>query len=245
MDQSKIELLAKLQAKANDPAATDHEREVYLEKVTELMAKWCIDQAMLENAGKVVKEKIVKLYLKPEGALTLSQGMVHLGWAIANEMNGQAFMTTPDRSRLFAKELVVVAFESDAERIKWLWESLQKQALAALDQEIKRIPAWSWMSRNDKDKYRVSYIAGYGNRVQARLRNAVRGVTSSTTGSELVLRSKKSEVSSWVDQNIAAKRGRTVKRDANGSAAGWRDGADASLGEETLKAAGKRHGLGH
>jgi len=234
MEQSRIDLLLKLQAKAENPAATEAERETYLEKVADLMAKWTIDAAMLANRKDALVEKIVKVYLDTQGALTLSHSMATMGCFIAEKMSAYGLINKPDY-RAFVKRFLLVGYESDVERVTWLWKSLQTQALQTMEVACRAHPDWRWMNRNQRDRFRNSYILGYARRVAARLElKTQQYVETAGAGTDLVLRSRSEQVEAWAKNSTKVRKGVKHSYDSDGEYAGWADGARASLGDDSL-----------
>jgi hypothetical protein len=242
MESARLAKLVKLRDKADAHGTTEEERGLYFEKVTELMASWAVNDALLEVAygGATARsEAIMTDYLVPEGTLTLSHGFAVLGCRIIEAFNGQGFTWKPDPRRPFVYGVVFVGYESDVERAKWLWESLCGQVVISLEAAQGDKIEWSFMSRNQKDVFRNTYLRAYGRAVGDRLRAAVRQVVEASDhviGNELVLVERRMQVETWRRQNVKISLGRHRTYSVEGHHAGTRDGHEADLGTGTLPA---------
>lgn len=240
MEQSRLLLLGKLRAKAEDHACTSAERETYMEKVTELMAKWAVTDAMLSQGTESTKDVIIRVWLECQGPLVLSRAMTDLAHRVAVPLGVQAFWYKPDPSRqfLFAEQLV--GFTSDVDRVRWLWESLQSQVMEEIADATPCLPTWPGMNRNEKDVWRSSFIRAYALRVRARLTEAMTQAVDTSAvahvpGVALAMQDRRAQVTAFVAGSMETKADNRRRRvDHSATDLGYAAGARASLGEDTL-----------
>jgi hypothetical protein len=174
MSESLLARVRKLLAMAEDPACTPAEAEAFTAKATDLIAKYGVDQALLAAADPVaspVGDRIVTIeppYARDKAGLLAAVAaplrcrLVHL------DRRG----TT--RSHLFGHA-------ADLERVELLFTSLLVQAAHGL--VAGSVPPGEHVAA-----YRRSWLAGYAQAIQARLRAAEQSATDAAApGTDLVL----------------------------------------------------------
>ena len=158
------DLLRKVKAlltKAEDPAATEEESRTYLGKATELMAKYGIEQAMLEGRTEPVLpvDRVIPLhppYAKEAGQL--------LAW-VAHAMRCSVVQL---HSRQRGYRIHVFGFEPDVHATEVLFASLRLQMLdgAARADRLHRPAA------EDPRTYKRSWMYGFMREVTRRMEAA-------------------------------------------------------------------------
>ena len=224
----------KLLAKAEDPATTPEEAELYTAKAADLMAAYGIDRALLALADPsvdVVGDRVVVLD-RPYAAEKCS-----LLAAVALELRCRAVRRTryPDG----AKELSLHLFghRSDLERVEILFTSLLVQAMHALVRTP--VPPWEHAAA-----FRRSWLIGFGTAVAQRLAEAERRAASDAgerfesrgTSSALVLADRSARVDRAVGEeypDLQAARPRRLS--GSGHVDGWAAGQRADLGGTRLR----------
>ena len=225
--------IRKLLAKAEDPATTAEESELYTAKAAELISTYGIDQALLalkEPHRDRVGERIV--FLEAPYAVDKAE----LASSVAQGLRCQAVMRT--RHTLEGKQVSVHLFgyESDLVRAELLFTSLLLQATSRLG----RAPV---PRHQHKAAFRRSWLAGFRLAVARRLLEAERraedsaakAFTQSGTTAAVVLTDRSLSVSAAVAEaypRIATARPRQLSGD--GLAQGWAEGQRADLGEAHL-----------
>ncbi|MFD7738035.1 DUF2786 domain-containing protein [Kitasatospora sp. NPDC059800] len=215
-------------AKAEDPAASPEESEVYFAKAAALMAKYGIEETMLAVA-KAVPEKPTSRLIKIEG--TYAKDRQQLLSFIASALGASTVLlkVEDEPTSKVVNAVDIFAFESDLNRVELLYTSLLLQALNGM-KHVRPLPGESPTS------YRKTWLSGFSSAVYHRLKqaeNAARSDYEVSTGSstELVLADRKSRVVAERDRKYKKLR-KTPKRKLTGS--GWGAG----------KAAGKQADLG-
>jgi hypothetical protein len=197
MDDKWLNILQKLMAKAEDSATTMDERNAIVEKMTFLMAKHGIEQAML-NAEQDKPEAVISVrftlnnpYLNPK--ITLLYGIVKTFGAhgIMAEMSQRkpgryrGLQPAPDAKTV----MQIYGYSSDIEKILMLNGSLNIQMSTALAGAIKPVHMHG-------KTFNSSFVVGYVDTVVVRVASAYTkaktDVSSSATGNgmELVLKTR-------------------------------------------------------
>ncbi|QBZ73167.1 hypothetical protein SEA_TINSULPHUR_60 [Microbacterium phage TinSulphur] len=235
MSEKKIDLIAQLLAKAE--STTPEEAQALLEAASKLMIKYSIDQAVIEERrakeGKT-GEKIVEKRLDFTGAyrgemLNLCSSVV---WGLGTL---RAMQYTGGKGKVFS--FYLVGFESDVEQAEILIRSLQLQAMVAVRNWWKEHKeGLSYLSNYDQEKKRRSFVHGFGSGAGSRIAEGRRqAVQESSTGTELVLVSRKAKVDEHMD-GIATRKGRSRNATGQDAAAGhgYRAGREANTGERSM-----------
>ncbi len=231
----------KLLAKAEDPAATTQEAEVYTAKASELMATYGIDQALLaagDPSLDVVGDLVIVLDrpYAAEKAQLVGQVALALGCRVVRRTR------YPDG----AKQLSVHLFGhgTDLQRTEILFTSLLLQAMQALARTS--IPSWDHPAA-----FRRSWLSGFSTAVGRRLELAERAAAehaedrfaASGTSTALVLADRSAAVEAARDATYPDLQPATVRRlSGSGGSQGWAAGQVADLGGGRL--AGARRELG-
>ena len=184
--------IAQLLAMA-ERTAFEGERELLTAKAEELMAKWGVEAAVL-NETAATREGVVNVeVLRYSGAYA----EVHRRFAgrVALAMGLKVYysteVTTAVTTGRFWRTMRAVAFPSDIERFKQLYASLDLQMMSALQLWWEDAPQ---QVREDGRLARVGFINGFSNRLAERLFEVTQRVRSETPGAALVLRNRDVEV---------------------------------------------------
>lgn len=217
---------------AEDPGATQAERDTASEQAERLMLKHGIDRAMLSESEHK-DEAIVKI----EHVLTGTYAMEQMLAAnhIVEAIGLRSYFS--DR-RSFNKTIVVfiVGFESDAADALNLVRSLETQCAVAVRSFGKTLP--SWMSAMEKYKARREFIQYFGRGAAKRIRSnrakIIVETVASTAGTELVLASRTEKVDNYYEG--LGLRTRNLSRSASGygMGAGYSAGQNANTGERGI-----------
>jgi Protein of unknown function (DUF2786) len=247
--ESYADKINKLIAKAE--STTPEEAELLLAKAQELMTKYAIDQALLDQHKGVERDEIETHAFLHGGYYAADKG--NLSWVVARNNNCRAVY---QRSGQYSRDreiggktyrmwyqLDAIGFRSDLDRAIMLETSLQLQMARAL-------AAWwktedrSWMSKTQNVRARQSFMAGFADGVATKLRDAVQAGTEAARAEHgkdsvaLVLRSRKDRVDEWMDEKYGKLRsGRSTYKTQDYSArgAGVTAGQRADVGQGTLK----------
>ena len=209
-------MLAKIRGllnKAEDPSCTPQEAETLTAKAAELMAKYAIDEAMVDAArarpaqAKVTQRTIS--FAREDYALR----KITLLYTIARAHRCQAIRTGRGES----PGLIIFGFESDLDLSEMLYTSLLVQAQRALAKAD--VPYF-----DNARSFRTSWWAGYTVRIAARLSEANRKAEaeSAAPGTALVLADRSVQVRSAYDEAFPKRRTGRVGGGTSGS--GYRHG---------------------
>lgn len=234
--------IAKLLAKAE--STTPEEADALIAKAQELMTKYAIDQQLIDalRAGKDAAEEIIEVVVEYAG--TYRHATFRLAHAVALANNCQTFVDDDTRNRV--ARLHVIGFEGDVERTRILDASLQIQMHRALNEWAP--DATAHLGRNEKFAARRQFMFSFTQAVRVRLAAGVAAGEKAAKKEhgeksvELVLRSRKDNVQSWMDEQYGG-RFKTVKRNykagaASAAAAGTEAGQRADVGQP--KVGGKK-----
>lgn len=233
--------IAKLLAKAE--STTPDEAEALIEKAQELMARYAIEEAMLDEArGKDAPEKIVERHVSFTGRY--ARELRELGSAIAYAQNCKVLVSTSPCGGPRgggSLRLYVIGFEGDVERAIMLNSSLQIQAQAAKakwerdDGGIKE-----WMTYKQRVLARQEFLNGFTSGVRKRLYRARKlaedEVVSEGTDRDhlaLVVRSRQDRIQDWTDVRYGKLRSSPSRCRERGSREAGAAGMAAGLSADT------------
>lgn len=225
MEKDWKEIILKLMAKAEDPATTLEERNTIVDRITILMAKHGIEEAMLD-AGRDKKE----------------YKLVNQSYRLGNPYPAQKAKILYNVSKAFGCESIyiddrtrvrVFGFDNDQEKVFMLYGSLVIQMMNGL-----------MSAQVDKPKsvhgksYNLSWINGYTITVCKRVRDAYtkaqNEMRESTTGMDLVLLDKSVAVRNAFRAEYPhtfAVRSNTTVTHAGAYSAGVKAGNRADIGQ--------------
>jgi hypothetical protein len=133
-DDKMLDRVRKLLAKA-EKAGTEHEAEVYTAKAQELILKYAIDEAMLQQAGEKKDEKIIAHTVTVKGYARAKLLLMH---RVARGLGMRSVQYSNSRSGWSEGSGQVVGWESDVAAFDVLFASLQMQATTEGKREFAR-----------------------------------------------------------------------------------------------------------
>ncbi|MFH9295819.1 DUF2786 domain-containing protein [Streptomyces sp. NPDC017520] len=229
---AKLETIRALLAKAEDPRTPEAEAELARKRAFEMMAKYGVEQAMLNDANPAsdapTDRKIVldnpwameRVRLINRIALALGCELIHLG----RDGSGPA------------RRVHIFGYASDLQRVELLYTSLLLQMNSGL-------AAQSVPPGQGARAWRRSWLLGFINRVGDRIEEAERGARDEARGettatgrsAALVLADRKAVVSrSYQQAYPRARKGGTTTMTGNGYGAGWTAGSRADIGGKRI-----------
>lgn len=249
--------LSKIQAllrTAEDAAkrGQEAERDAFQQKADELIAKWGIDVAMLAAAGGGKSEAIIQKHVECGGIY--GKQLTHLAnWisAALGTTRGFATQIYKPGDRKPTDVFMFVGYESDVERATLLYTSLQLQALTSMQQwwkgqQLTDPHLVAIMTGMEKYIARRSFVQGFASTATDKLRDQQLKTVRETpgTGTDLVLRDRKTNVDAYVDSKYNLHQGRAskIKHNIDGSRAGKNAGRNADTGAGRV--GGGRRGIG-
>jgi Protein of unknown function (DUF2786) len=250
MTDDMLAKVRKILAKAEDPAATAEEAELYTAKAAELIAAYGIDRALLAEAdpgSDVVGDRVIVL----DAPYALDKAGL-LG-TVAHELRCRAVQRTRYVETGKQISLHLFGYDSDLARTELLYTSLLLQATSALT----RTPV---PPAESAAAFRRSWLAGFTSAVGRRLHDAelraeadaqadadayrgsgpgaARPVTPRPVTARpvaLVLADRSRHVESALQQEYPRlRRGQPRVLSGSGGASGWQAGQRADLGGTTL-----------
>jgi len=233
-DPAMLAKVRKLLAKAEDPATTREEAELYTAKATDLMAAYGIDRALLALADPsldVVGDRVIVLD-KPYAVEKCG-----LLAAVALELHCRAVRRTRHPDGVKQLSLHLFGHRSDLERVEILFTSLLVQATHALARTP--VPPWEHPAA-----FRRSWLTGFTGAVAQRLADAERQAAEQAhdrfeargTSSALVLADRSARVDRAVDDEYPDLRTARPRRlSGSGRLDGWTAGQRADLGGTRLR----------
>ena len=239
MSDKKIELIAQLLAKAE--ATTPEEAEALTEHAERLMVKYGIDQAVIDErrAKKgAVSEKIIQVHMTFKS--NYRGEMLNLGHSVMRGLGTLRSLQSTRGGKVFT--LYLIGFESDVAQAQILISSLQVQSAVA-------VRAWWKLNKDtyasdtyyDQEKARRSFVHGFGTGAGSRIRdNRAAIIQEVSTGTDLVLVSRKSRVDSYVsDMRTGKGRSRNATGQDAAASQGFRAGQNANTGEKSVNQRGR------
>ncbi|QKN87754.1 hypothetical protein IXEL_54 [Microbacterium phage Ixel] len=236
MTEKKIDLIAQMLAKAE--STTPEEAEALTQAAQKMMAKYLIDQAVIdERRAKKGQEseKIIEQPLYFKGAFRGE--LLNLAWNVVRNLGDLRGMqnTGYDKGKTFV--IWLVGFESDVKQAEVLINSLQLQAAVAVRAWWKENKDnYSWDSAYNQEKARRAFVQGFGTGVGAKLREAKQEAMSTVkTGTELVLVARAEKVQSHMDSKKLGKgRARTATAGGAANGQGYAAGKNANTGSKAV-----------
>lgn len=244
--------ISKLLTKAE--GTSEAEAEALRERAYDLMVKYSISQAEIDarSAKKggpvddIVTYVVTLSGIYKDAMLQLMHEVVVSFGTMSDyaQKNTYLWAFNPnERPRTRGHAYFVVGFRSDVEQLKMLLPSLELQAVSALrewwqtDESALSLKAQG--TKMEQFKARREFILCFGlgaaERIKARLNAALQ---ESSTGTELVLRDRKTAVDNWLSENTNLQKGRktTMQRGHIAAAmAGYSAGQQANTGEDTIE----------
>ncbi|MFE7118540.1 DUF2786 domain-containing protein [Streptomyces sp. NPDC057654] len=217
----KLDTIRALLAKAEDPATTEAEAELARKRAFEMMAKYGVEQALL-NDGQPSEDAITSRYVKLPNPWSMSR--MRLMYLVAEALGCKAIYLR-ERREGGTRVLHVFGYESDIQRAEVLYASLVLQMFGGLaaqpvPYDVRSARAW-----------RNSWQLGFIERVIARLREiekaartAAEAETSATgRGGALVLADRDTQVRAA----FRREHGRVQKTRGTYTGSGYGEGAAA------------------
>jgi hypothetical protein len=241
MPDAVLARIRKILAKAEDPAATPAEAEVYTAKAAELVAAYGIDAALLSERAPgtdTVGNRLVVL----DAPYALDKAGLLNGVAAALRCRAVQ-RTRYDAEGAKEISMHLFGFESDLARAEVLYTSLLLQATSAVRRATA--PAWENLAA-----YRRSWLAGFTSAVVSRLHEAEDRARTSAESERrcsggsvgggrsvaLVLADRSVEVSRAVEQEYPSlQRGGRRHLSGSGRRSGYQAGQRADLGGTRLR----------
>lgn len=229
MTDQRLAKVRKILAKAEDPAATPEEAELYTAKAAELVAEYGIDRALLAQAdptSDIVGDRVV--VLDPPYALDKA-GLLS---TVAVRLRCRAVQRRRYVGGAKQISLHLFGYESDLLRSELLYTSLLLQATSSLT----RTPVpWD----ESAAAFRRSWLAGFTSAIDRRLRDteqraqrsAERSAAPTGPSVSLVLADRSVAVRNAVECEYPhLSKGQSRRLSGTGGMAGWQAGQRADLG---------------
>jgi hypothetical protein len=229
-DNGMLDKVRKLMAQAEDSSVTPAEAEAFMERAIALMAKYGLDEALV-NEKRAVREVPVTRKMDISGSYSTQKGEMY-AW-IVQAMRGKCVMHH-SRKRLTA--VTAIGFASDLDRAELVYTSLLLQAATQVAKVKPELNFWGDKpSASATAAYRRSWYRGFSTTVSTRIRLAEEAAVAQAepeaaaqgASMELVLVDRSAQVQNAFEEafpNLGKPRKVRVDRHAyhQGSAAGER-----------------------
>jgi hypothetical protein len=219
--EAKIKHFLKL---AEDPGATQDERDLASAQAERLMLKHGIDEAMLPGDERPA-EQIVKETIFFGGAYARERAEMFFRLVRAVKLRGyHTGVGVRDRDILSGKivngdRCTVVGYEGDVKSFMELMRSLDVQAAVGLKAWNKSHEWNYWEDNAAKQLARKSWLYGFGVGAGQRIEESRRVIINEApTGTAVALIDREREVADWLRANMKLSSGRGRRRTINGSA---------------------------
>lgn len=134
-DDKMLDRVRKLLAKA-EKAGSEHEAEAFTAKAQELILKYAIDEAMLQQSGEKPGERIIAHTVTVKGYARAKLSLMH---RVARGLGMRSVQYSNDRAGWSEGKGQVVGWESDVAAFEVLFASLQMQATTEAKREFARL----------------------------------------------------------------------------------------------------------
>lgn len=235
MKEKIVKLLAKAEGTTNE-----HEAETFREAAEKLMVKWGIEQLDLEVAGKVQRDEIVHRVYDAPGIYGFA--LQRLASNIARGLGNLEVLVSKRSARNDKGKFVdiatvyIIGHTGDLDRFELLYNSLQLQAITAMNRWWKTSEERYYLKGMEAFKERRQFVLSFGQAVFTRLvaaREAEKTSGHVSHGAELVAVDKGKAVKAFTQAkfNPVSSRSRGVHGGgAGGRTAGHAAGMAAGLG---------------
>lgn len=174
------DIVRKLLNKAENSATTEEERQTINDRVTYLMAKFSIEQSII-NAKSDVEQKVITVTYPMTSAHADKRGW--LLNSVSNTFGCKAIL-------LHDKTIQVFGYANDQEKVFLLYNSLILQMATGLAKAQSNKPPREH-GRTFNTAFIGAYVVTVGNRVTAAYKKARDESVTESTGTDLVLRDRK------------------------------------------------------
>lgn len=229
MSDLMLDKVRKLLAKADDPAASEHEARLYTDKALRLMAEYGIDQAMLATRAEH-SDPIADTIITAPAPYAADKLM--LAATVASGFRCRAIQRTQYPDGIKTLSLHVFGFDSDLRLVEILYTSLLVQAMHGLARTS--VPTGEHIAA-----FRRSWLAGFAHVIGSRLAAASDQARADAdaqsvgqTSTAIVLADRQTQVDEAVaDAYPRLGTARHRRRSGSGLAQGARAGTRADLGD--------------
>ncbi len=233
MTDAKIDLIAKLLAKAEAAGTTPAERDALSEKAGELMIKYGIDEAVARAArtGEVRSEEIIKTLTYTDVPRSYSHEYAVLGCRVAENFGVKGILATGNRQK--GTGVYFIGFRSDVELVTQLYRSLVRQCTLNLAPWYRN--QTGLITGTERYNAKRGFINGFATGVGAKLAQIRRQVIDDAGPSTaLVVRDRARNVDAWIDEHMSLSSTRGRRYDVYARGAGYAAGQRADVGQGTV-----------
>jgi len=220
---SKVEALFRM---AVDESVTPAEAKAHKDKAEKLLIKYSIDRALINLKDKSASEDKIILKIVTISNPYRMDKILLLG-SIASAFGC--------RCAYLAETVSLVGYESDIESVKFLYVTLQLQAIGSLiEAEFEDEPEGNLVT------YRKSFFLGFTREVGDRLSKYTKAAVSETTGAEVAIYDRKQAVDSEYGRLFPVTQNTSIRRGSSGLRSGTAAGKKADIGITKVGPQGRR-----
>jgi hypothetical protein len=229
-DEKLLDRVRKLLAKAEAEGCTEQEAGALTAKAAELMAKYGIDQALLDAAKPSVGNKPADRKIVVPSPYASLKG--NLLYDLAGTMRCRAIQLSARSGN--GVVMHVFGFRYDIERMEVLYTSL----LLQMTHQMLRVEVPYWATGSRKVAFRRSWMIGFIKAVVARVeaaenrakREAEKDTSDGKPGAALVLADRSLAVKSAFDEAYPKVRTGRITYSSHGYREGYASGQQANIG---------------
>lgn len=215
-------------------AGDDAEAQTALEHAERLMAKYGIDRAVAQSKGTVKDEAIVEKRISFDGIY--HKAFLMGASALGNQMNVRLLNYTFGRK----VTLLIIGYESDVDNFITLFTSIMLQSVTSANKAIKDVYMVDLYKPSEKFNFRRSHILGFFSGAASRIQRNRQQTFTETSGSELAVRDRMTEVEKKVTELYPDVQSRSTKMKISGGySGGYEAGQNAMTGDKALKQKGQ------
>lgn len=222
------------------------EAEAFAAKAEELILKWGIDRAMLQDKEGRREEIVQRKMTFPGAKGQTRKDWLYLCFYVGLGLGGLEMVTTAHQDEETGrytdkmKDMIIVGHETDVDAAMWLMSSILLQAQTAVARfwrnQMDSVYMFGAPPASVRSKAKSSFMSGYGTTVRNRLiKLRTRMEAEAGTGTELVLFDRSAAVKKAFGEmfpNVTSGRGRRGTTDSNAYHNGADAGHSADLGQK-------------
>ncbi|MEV4454435.1 DUF2786 domain-containing protein [Microbispora sp. NPDC049633] len=240
--ESKLERIRALLAKAE---ATEYEGEAesFRNAAMSLMAKYGVEQAMLQHHGATT-ESLEKRVIEISGEYPKEKA--YLLGRISKALGLYSYASTLVRGRQTLRtEVIVCGFPSETEQVELLYTSMLLQAAREMKKDLSDV----WRVRGNQLKaFKRTWLLGFANKIYERLEEqrakavAETPTASDGTSTTLVLVDRQAMIKQWASKDVEISRPKKRVLSGGGWAYGDEAGERVDIGTEDNRLARRSAG---
>lgn len=241
---AKIERRIALLLRKAEGTDNPHEAATFTGAAQAMMLRWGIEEARLrqQHPDTPAREAIEQRYLDIHSRYAKAD--IHLAHCVVRGLGSLKAVTIPHRRSQTRAWVSVVGYASEVQHAIMLTQSLRIQVLRDVNLWWRDFPERDYLTHHERFMARRQFMFAFATTVEERLAELRREAvdkTGDTTGTELALRDRSTEVAGkFAELYPKLRDGNSLRGSVYGSAEGSAAGARADLGGARLGGQGTR-----